>query len=93
MAHAKDMEVIELVSDEDQSDDGAKNNKPKGYNSNCINFKCQSGIGMNLAPSFACAYYGVTDRKKKKREICKECFDIALQHQQVCAVLFETIYQ
>lgn len=85
------MEVIELVSDEDQSDEGAKKNKPKAISSNCINFKCQSGIDMKLAPSFACAYFGVTDKKKKKREICKECFGTALQHQQVCVILFEII--
>ncbi|XP_032664339.1 histone-lysine N-methyltransferase SETDB1 [Odontomachus brunneus] len=76
------MEIIELVSDEDQSDEGAKKSKPKAFSSNCINFKCKSGIAMKPAPSFACAYFGVTDKKKKKREICRECFGTALKHQQ-----------
>ncbi|XP_011144404.1 histone-lysine N-methyltransferase eggless isoform X2 [Harpegnathos saltator] len=83
MTHLKDMEVIELVSDEDQSDGTANKNKSKVCNSNCINFKCESGVDMIPAPSFACAYYGVTnDKKKKKRVICKKCFSTALQHQQ-----------
>ncbi|EFN63124.1 Histone-lysine N-methyltransferase eggless, partial [Camponotus floridanus] len=32
--------------------------------------------------SFACAFYGVSIEKKKKRVICKECFEAALQHQR-----------
>lgn len=81
-----------MISDEEQSDVITKKSKPRGYNSNCINFKCQSGIDMKPAPSFACAYFGVTnEKKKKKRVICKACFNIALQHQQVCAILFEFV--
>lgn len=74
------MEVIELMSDEDEN---TGKSKSKACNSNCVNFKCRSGINMKTAPSFACAFYGVSIEKKKKRVICKECFDAALQHQRV----------
>lgn len=78
------MEVIELVSDDEASEDNFKENKsPKICNSNCINFKCTSGVDMKIAPSFACAYYGVNTEKKKKRVICKKCFEAALEHQKV----------
>lgn len=71
------MEVIELMSDEDENTE-----KSKACNSNCVNFKCRSGIDIKIAPSFASAFYGVSIEKKKKRVICKECFDAALQHQR-----------
>lgn len=74
------MEVIELMSDEEEKN--TRKAKSKVYNSNCINFKCRSGINMKVAPSFACAFYGVSLEKKKKRIICKECFDNALEHQK-----------
>lgn len=81
----QDMEVIELMSDEDPSEESGKKDKSKTCNTNCINFKCRSGVNMKPAPSFACSYYGITaeKRKKKKRIICKECFDAALEHQKV----------
>ncbi|XP_070168553.1 histone-lysine N-methyltransferase eggless isoform X1 [Polyergus mexicanus] len=73
----QDMEIIELMSDEDENTE-----KSKVCNSNCINFKCRSGLNMIIAPSFACDFYGVSIEKKKKRVICKECFDAAMQHQR-----------
>ncbi|XP_031841422.1 SET domain bifurcated histone lysine methyltransferase eggless isoform X2 [Nomia melanderi] len=77
------MEVIELVSDEEAAEDSTKKNKsPKICNSNCINFQCSSGVEMRSAPSFACAFYGVNTEKKKKRLICKKCFNAALDHQK-----------
>ncbi|EZA49535.1 hypothetical protein DMN91_006300 [Ooceraea biroi] len=82
MAQARDTEIIELMSDEELSDKHSKRAKSKLCNSNCVNFKCCSGVGMKLAPSFACAFYGVVDKKKKKRLICKQCFDVALRHQK-----------
>lgn len=86
MTQVRDMEVIELMSDDEEN---SNNVKSKVYNS-CINFKCRSGINMKLAPSFACAYYGVTNekKKKKKRMICKECFYTALRHQKVILINF-----
>jgi len=81
MAHPQNTEVIELMSDEDEKN--TRKIKSKVYNSNCVNFECRSGINMKVAPSFACAFYGVSLEKKKKRIICKECFDAALQHQKV----------
>ncbi|XP_012530724.1 histone-lysine N-methyltransferase eggless isoform X2 [Monomorium pharaonis] len=80
MAQASSMEVIELMSDEDEK--SSRKAKSKVYNSNCVNFKCTSGINMKVAPSFACAFYGVSLEKKKKRIICQECFDAALEHQK-----------
>ncbi|KYM98922.1 PREDICTED: histone-lysine N-methyltransferase SETDB1 [Cyphomyrmex costatus] len=80
MAQAQSAEVIELMSDEDEKK--TRKTKSKGYNSNCVNFKCRSGVNMKVAPSFACAFYGVLIEKKKKRIICQECFDVALQHQK-----------
>jgi len=81
MAHPQSTEVIELMSDEDEKN--TRKTKSKVCNSNCVNFKCRSGINMKVAPSFACAFYGVSLEKKKKRIICQECFDAALQHQKV----------
>ncbi|KAI4479208.1 hypothetical protein M0804_011347 [Polistes exclamans] len=86
------MEVIELVSDEEVSNNKMKTTKiSKTCNTNCINFKCNSGIDMKPAPSFACAYYSVnTEKKKKPKVICKQCFDIALEHQKkLVAALME----
>ncbi|XP_071636747.1 histone-lysine N-methyltransferase eggless isoform X1 [Temnothorax longispinosus] len=82
MAQAQSMEIIELMSDEDEDLQSTKKTKSKGCNSNCVNFKCRSGVNMKAAPSFACAFYGVSLEKKKNRIICKECFDVALQHQR-----------
>lgn len=81
MAQAQNTEIIELMSDEDEK--SKKKTRSKVCNSNCVNFKCRSGINMTVAPSFACAFYGVSLEKKKKRIICKECFDVALKHQKV----------
>ncbi|XP_076163343.1 SET domain bifurcated histone lysine methyltransferase eggless [Ptiloglossa arizonensis] len=83
------MEVIELVSDEEATEDNTKENKsPKIYNSTCINFQCSSGLDMKVAPSFACAFYGVNTEKKKKRMICKKCFTASLDHQKQLVTAF-----
>ncbi|KAL6259594.1 hypothetical protein P5V15_009511 [Pogonomyrmex californicus] len=83
---AQSMEIIELMSDEEET---VKKTKSKVCNSNCVNFKCSSGVDMRLAPSFACAFYGVSlEKKKKKRVICKECFDAALKHQRQLVTAF-----
>ncbi|XP_076233694.1 SET domain bifurcated histone lysine methyltransferase eggless [Calliopsis andreniformis] len=83
------MEVIELVSDDDASEDNMKENKsPKSCNSNCINFQCSSGMDMKSAPLFACAFYGVNTEKKKERMICKMCFNAALDHQKQLVTAF-----
>ncbi|XP_003700184.1 SET domain bifurcated histone lysine methyltransferase eggless [Megachile rotundata] len=77
------MEIIELVSDDETSEDKVKKNSgSKIYKSNCINFQCCSGVDMKSAPSFACAFYGVNTEKKKIRKICKKCFEAALDHQK-----------
>ena len=83
------MEVIELVSDDEASEDYMKENKsPKICNSNCINFQCSSGVDMRSAPSFACGFYGVNTEKKKKRMICRKCFNAALDHQKQLVTAF-----
>ncbi|XP_014205106.1 histone-lysine N-methyltransferase eggless [Copidosoma floridanum] len=75
---AKAAVVIDLDSDDDQSEKGKK----KPCNTNCINFKCSSGVDMRPTTSFACSFYGVNMQKKKKRFICKACLDAALDHQE-----------
>lgn len=79
------MEVIELVSDDEALEDNTKKESrtSKICNTNCINFQCSSGFDMKLAPSFACAFYGVNTEKKKMRMICRQCFNAALEHQKV----------
>lgn len=78
------MEVIELVSDDEASGDNTQKNRSSIIcNSNCVNFECSSGVDMKLAPSFACAFYGVNTEKKKERMICTKCFIVALEHQKV----------
>ncbi|XP_017890661.1 histone-lysine N-methyltransferase eggless [Ceratina calcarata] len=83
------MEVIELVSDDEASVEKTKKNKdPLACNVNCINFQCSSGVDMKLASSFACVFYGVNMKKKKKRMICTECFNAALEHQKQLVAAF-----
>ncbi|XP_043284861.1 histone-lysine N-methyltransferase eggless [Venturia canescens] len=78
------LEIIDLDSDEGSSST-TKNNKPAKTCSNCINFKCSSGLDLKTAPSFACAYYGINLAKKRKRLICQKCFDKAMEHQEKLA--------
>ncbi|XP_012264079.2 histone-lysine N-methyltransferase SETDB1 [Athalia rosae] len=85
MAGVQDMEIIELVSDEEQHATRNKRVKSKGCTNNCINFKCKSGVNMKPAPSFACLFYGSTSNKKKKHQICEECLDVVLNHQEELA--------
>ncbi|XP_050588559.1 histone-lysine N-methyltransferase eggless isoform X2 [Bombus affinis] len=83
------MEVIELVSDDEASGDNTQKNRNSIIcNSNCVNFECSSGVDMKLAPSFACAFYGVNTEKKKKRMICTKCFIVALEHQKQLVAAF-----
>lgn len=78
------MEIIELVSDDEQpAEKSRKSKSPKSGSNNCINFKCNSGSNMKLAPSFACVFYGSAPTKKKMRYICEACFDAAIRHQEV----------
>lgn len=87
------MEVIELVSDEELPNNKVKNAKiSKTCNTNCINFKCNSGVDMKPAPSFACAYYGInTEKRKRPKLICKQCFNMALEHQKVYNIILEIL--
>lgn len=48
-------------------------------NTKCINYACNSGKDMLAAPLFCLSYYRVKNTENKRREICKECFDIAMQ--------------
>ncbi|XP_068979687.1 histone-lysine N-methyltransferase eggless [Bombus flavifrons] len=83
------MEVIELVSDDEASGDNTQKNRSSIIcNSNCVNFECSSGVDMKLAPSFACAFYGVNTEKKKQRMICTKCFIVALEHQKQLVAAF-----
>ncbi|KAL2725053.1 histone-lysine N-methyltransferase eggless-like [Vespula squamosa] len=84
------MEVIELVSDEELPKNKVKTPKiSKTCNNNCINFKCNSGVDMKPAPSFACAYYGInTEKRKRPKVICKQCFNMALEHQKQLVAAF-----
>ncbi|XP_024937729.1 histone-lysine N-methyltransferase eggless isoform X2 [Cephus cinctus] len=85
MAELKGTEVIELDSDEGEIQIRNENLKRKDIapcHGNCINFVCTSGLNMKIAPSFACAYYGVNRCKKKKRLICEKCFEDSITHQQ-----------
>ena len=79
-----DAEIIELISDEETDNEKRNEKKLKTCNTNCINFRCTSGVYMKTAPTFACTFYGVNlAKKKKKRLICELCLNDALQHQQV----------
>lgn len=79
---SKEQEVIELVSDDEDSAKSSKS-KSSALSSQCINFKCKSGKDMIPSPSFALAFYGANTVKKKKRRICKVCFEEALEYQKV----------
>ncbi|KAL0130171.1 hypothetical protein PUN28_002046 [Cardiocondyla obscurior] len=80
MAQANNLEIIELLSDDDEK--STKKIKSERCNNKCVNFDCRSGVNMKVAPSFACAFYNVSLEKKKKRIICKECFEKALEQQK-----------
>ncbi|XP_012288677.1 histone-lysine N-methyltransferase eggless [Orussus abietinus] len=88
MAQVQETDVIELGSDEEIKKAKKKDKSSKPCHSNCINFECRSGVDMVMAPSFACAFYGVNTAKKKKRLICQTCFNNALEHQQKLVTAF-----
>lgn len=76
-------EVIELISDEETEDSKKDDKQKKTCNANCINFQCNSGVNMKIAPTFACTFFGANTAKKKKRLICEKCLNDSIQHQQV----------
>lgn len=51
----------------------------------CVNLHCQSGYGLTEAPVFVLTYFGVLRRKNVLQKVCKECFNIALNHQELLA--------
>lgn len=56
-----------------------KNKKVKSANSKCINYECQNGKEMLVAPSFCLSYYRVKVKNTKKQEVCAECLEEAFQ--------------
>lgn len=86
MTDNKEMEVIDLESD-DESSNATEDKSPqkvvKTPTVTCINFKCSSGVSMKIAPTFACSYFGVNMVKKKKRFICEKCLEAAIEHQEL----------
>lgn len=80
------MEVIDLDSDNDQEKklivDPESLKKSK---ISCINFDCKSGQNMKIASTFACTYYGVNLKKKKRRFVCDECYEAPFVHQETMA--------
>lgn len=48
-------------------------------NTKCINYACNGGKDMIAAPLFCLTYYRVNNTEKKHREVCQECYDIAMQ--------------
>ena len=85
-----DTEIIELISDDDSENEKKNDKKLKTCNTNCINFQCTSGLNMKTATTFACTFYGVNITKKKKRIICEQCLNIAIEHQQVSFQFLKT---
>ncbi|CAG5104386.1 Similar to egg: Histone-lysine N-methyltransferase eggless (Drosophila melanogaster) [Cotesia congregata] len=86
MTDNKEMEVIDLESDDESStatEDKSPQKVAKTPTVTCINFKCSSGVSMKIAPTFACSYYGVNMVKKKKRFICEKCLKAAIEHQEL----------
>ncbi|XP_015115678.1 histone-lysine N-methyltransferase eggless [Diachasma alloeum] len=85
MAEEK-MEVINLDSDDEEKRKLQDQKTSKKFV--CINLKCESGVNMKTASSFACSYYGLNQAKKKKRYICDKCHVVAIEHQEMLAEAF-----
>ncbi|KAL0278162.1 UNVERIFIED_CONTAM: hypothetical protein PYX00_000063 [Menopon gallinae] len=52
------------------------------YQVQCVNLHCQSGYGLAEAPVFVLTYFGVTRRRNVLQKVCRDCFKIAVEHQQ-----------
>lgn len=61
-----DDEIIDLVSQ-----------KLPG-NTKCINYSCESGKDMIEAPLICLSYFRVRNLENKHREVCRECYDMAM---------------
>lgn len=46
-----------------------------------MNLHCQSGFDLTEAPVFVLIYYGVNRKKNVLQKVCRECFFMALDHQ------------
>lgn len=60
------VEIIDLVEE-------------KTVSSKCINYSCASGKDLMIAPNMCMSYYRVKNPGNGKKEVCAECFNLALK--------------
>lgn len=58
----------------------------RSCNSECINYACDGGKDMMVAPELCLQYFRVRNAENKRREVCKECYTKALSHYEDLAV-------
>lgn len=75
-------QVVVLDDDEDVIIDLVGN---RSCNTKCINYACASGKEMMEAPGLCLQYFRVKNTENKRREVCKECYMVAMEHYDVLA--------
>lgn len=71
--NAEECTVIDLV--------GGK----KSCNTRCINYACGSGKDTMIAPGLCLQYYRVKNSENNRRQVCRECYMMALSHYETLA--------
>lgn len=54
-------------------------------NTKCINYACNSGKEMMVAPGLCLQYFRVKNAENKRREVCRECYMMAMEHYDTLA--------
>lgn len=52
----------------------------KSCNTKCINYACNSGKEMMVAPGLCLQYFRVKNAENKRREVCRQCYMMAMEH-------------
>ncbi|RZC42438.1 Pre-SET, SET, and/or MBD domain containing protein [Asbolus verrucosus] len=92
-------DVVVLDDDEDEPVPSKKSKKKsdsedqveiidlvqKSVNSKCINYACKSGKELMIAPNLCLSYYRVKNSGSGKKEICTECYDLAIREYDMLA--------
>ncbi|XP_044261529.1 histone-lysine N-methyltransferase eggless-like [Tribolium madens] len=93
---SKNPDVVVLDDDEEEPVPSKKPKKPeedvevidlveKSVNSKCINYACKSGKDLLVAPNLCLSYYRVKNSGKGNKEVCTECYEIAIREYDMLA--------
>jgi hypothetical protein len=93
----KNPDVVVLDDDEDEPIPSKKSKKrlderveiidlvQKSVNSKCINYACMNGQELMVAPNFCLSYFRVKNSGNGKKEVCTECYDMAVREYDMLA--------